>query len=292
MDIMHAILLNITPMLFRLWNAELLDLDTIADSRSDYVIPSELEKIGRAMAEARRDIPASLGHAPRNIATYYRSFKAAEWKGWLLLYGVPLLTQNLGSNYVANFRTLSRIFYRATQPSIHDINEIRRLCIKFVRGFETLYYRCEASRISVCRINTHFLLHLADYVQDCGPACYWWQYTMERFCGIIKPMARSKSQLNSSLTNALIKAELINHARFTMLLPNPTATPQHSLGLLDQFDYKLTRQQRVMLRELARQHYVERQIPQFNIVDGYRRFQMKEGMVVGSRYTHSSAITA
>ena len=35
----------------------------------------------------------------------------------------------------------------------------------------------------VCSVNVHYLLHLPAYIRDCGPARYWWQFPMERFCG-------------------------------------------------------------------------------------------------------------
>ena len=56
----------------------------------------------------------------------------------------------------------------------------------FVQTFETLYYRGDPERLQVCTINIHSLLHFSLYIRDCGPACYWWQFNMERFCGILK----------------------------------------------------------------------------------------------------------
>lgn len=60
-----------------------------------------------------------------------------------------------------------------------DIQRVHDLSMKFVQKFEELYYRCEFRFLPVCRINTHSLLHLSQYLRDCGPACYWSQWTME-----------------------------------------------------------------------------------------------------------------
>ena len=101
-DVMHAILLNNVPLLYRIWSSE------IELQGNDHVIPTaELEQIGAAMAKARAHIPMSLSRAPRDIFKHFRSFKAAEWKGWLLYYGCPLLHTHLKAPYLANFRTLS-----------------------------------------------------------------------------------------------------------------------------------------------------------------------------------------
>ena len=102
-DVMHAILLNDVPLLYRIWSSD------IELQGRDHVIPSaELEQIGLAMAKARTNVPMSLGRAPRDIFKHFRSFKAAEWKGWLLYYGCPLLHTHLKAPYLANFRTLSK----------------------------------------------------------------------------------------------------------------------------------------------------------------------------------------
>lgn len=181
-DVMHAILQNITPMLFRLWNGTLLPELDQRGSPSDYVITEELREIGRNMAGARQQIPASLGHAPRDIFKHYNGFKAAEWKAWLLLYGPSLLEQRLPEKYLVNFRDLRRIYFLSTKQCVTatDVQNIHNLAIKFVRNFEDLYYRHEVTRLSVCRINVHSLLHLAKNIEACASAAYWWQFPMER----------------------------------------------------------------------------------------------------------------
>ena len=172
-DVMHAILLNNVPLLYRIWSSEI-------ELQGNHAIPSnDLAQIGSAMAKARAHVPTSLGRAPRDISKHFRSFKAAEWKGWLLYYGCPLLHTHLNAPYLANFRTLSkffllhsslanfigRIYYHTTQFKIQDIEKIRRLCSKFVRDFERLYYRKKQECLHVCRINIHSLLHLAQQIE-------------------------------------------------------------------------------------------------------------------------------
>jgi hypothetical protein len=120
--------------------------------------------------------------------------------GRIRYYGIPLLDQHLGDECVDNFRQLSRIFSLATQRLIKETELVTldELTANFVRSYERLYYRREPKRLPVFSVNIHYLVHLASHIRGCRPMRYCWQYPMERYCGIIKPiMARSKSQLSS-----------------------------------------------------------------------------------------------
>jgi hypothetical protein len=220
-DIMHCVLLNIAGTLFRLWNGTKLGFEKESSAAAlddDYHLPKEaIGVISDTLATARTDIPADLCRAPRRIDKHYKGYKAAEWEAWIRYYGIPLLDQHLGDECVDNFRQLSRIFSLATQRSIKETELVTldELTANFVRGYERLYYRGEPKRLPVCSVNIHYLVHLASHIRDCGPMRYCWQYPMERYCGIIKPMARSKSQLSTSLANGVITREHFNHIRFT-----------------------------------------------------------------------------
>src|SRR5579871_1746895 len=226
-DIMHCVLQNVTPLLFKLWNRTKLAIDnnnsTSSTSNQDHSgLPSyhfeksDLDSIGDALVQSRATIPLSLGHAPRRIDKHYKGFKAAEWKAWLIHYGPPLLWKHLHETYLANFRDLG-IFYRlATTPvmSRSEIPRIAAIARKFVSTYEKIYYRGQQERLPVCTINIHSIIHFSDWIADSGPACYFWQFPMERFCGVIRPMARSKSKLGMSIINGVILTEHLNHLRF------------------------------------------------------------------------------
>ena len=126
------------------------------------------------------------------------------------------------------------------QYIIHEsiLPDLEDLTITFIRKYEELYYYQKSSYLSVYSVNIHYLLHLASHIQDYGPARYWWQFPMERYCGIIKPMARSKSQLSISLANRVIIDEYLHHIRFTR---EPEPQPQCSYPMfLDRFVTVLT----------------------------------------------------
>lgn len=128
-DIMHCVLQNVTPTLFKLWAGKKLAVDDLKKRGSqnyqnphpetpDYrLTKQQLEYVGETLASSRNRIPAYLGHAPRNISTHYNGFKAAEWKSWLILYGVPLLTGVLHERCVTKFHNTDILSASAYQPS-------------------------------------------------------------------------------------------------------------------------------------------------------------------------------
>jgi hypothetical protein len=109
---MHCVLLNITETLFSLWNQTKLspEQEGTADTSNSHLSKESIDAISKSLAAARGDIPASLCRAPRRIDKHYKGYKAAEWEAWLKHYGIPLLDQHLGDEYVDNFRQLNKIF--------------------------------------------------------------------------------------------------------------------------------------------------------------------------------------
>ena len=136
------------------------------------------------------EIPSYLGHAPHHINNHFNGYKAAEWEAWLKYYGIPLLDQNLADEPFQNFSQLSYIYTLATQHTIwwSELCTVSFLCSYFIQNYERLYYQNDPQQLPVCTVNIHYLAHLAAHIQDCGPAQYWWQFPMERYCGIVKPM--------------------------------------------------------------------------------------------------------
>ena len=190
-EIMYCILLNIVPSLFRLkiGKANIVDEDTIPAHR---LSTKTLQRVGAELEDATSAIPTSLWHAPRHVERHYNGFKAAEWKAWLILYGIPCLVNRLPDTHLHNFTVLSQIFTLATKHHLskQDIDKIEELSASFLQSYETLYYGGIPDRLRLCTVNFHYLVHLRQHIIDAGPAYYWWQFPMERYCGAISLMAR------------------------------------------------------------------------------------------------------
>jgi hypothetical protein len=228
-DLMHCILLNITKNLMLLWHGKKLDVDK--DHPGPYVLNADSASfLYNVVRTSRANIPVALGTLPSSME-YYTQFKAAEWKAFLDLYGPALMYNHIPDDAHANFCLLSEIWTRATQRSItyDDIDFIERSAIEFVREYERIYYHGDPQRMPACSINNHWLLHLADYIRDNGPACYWWSYPMERFCGWVREMATSKAHMGKSIANNQTRDEQINALRLRDYRGyiHPDRTPQH-----------------------------------------------------------------
>lgn len=287
-DIMHLVLQNIAPTLYALWNRTKLSCDK--DEHQPYHLGGEsIESISSALADSRSHVPTYLGHAPRRIDNHHKGYKAAEWEAWLKLFGVPLLDQRLNEQCVDNFRILCQIYTLATRHFLRpaDIRFLDALVVKFVQSYEQIYLGAGSShdlqRLPVCSVNIHYLLHFPLYIRDCGPARYWWQFPMERFCGVIKPKARSKSQLSTSLANMLVLTEHLNHVRFTRH-GQMTAEIRHLVypALQGRYNATLAPYQRRRLVSICGdgEEY---------IIKFYKKCQLRDDLTVGSIASQSQA---
>jgi hypothetical protein len=284
-DIMHLVLQNVAPTLYQLWSRKKLPIDKPGNrnftQQAYHLNDASLREISTSLVGARGDIPTFLSNTPRRIDKHYGGYKAAEWKAWLTLFGVPLLDQRLDDSCVDNFRLLSCIYSLSTQLSLRrsEVDLLDDLVVRFVRSYEDIYYRRDPQRLSVCSVNVHYLLHFPAYIRDCGPARYWWQFPMERFCGILKPMAKSKSQLNTSLANRLVIAECLNHVQFSRLRSAPPP-PTYPILLDKSSDgplpaSQLSSSQRCQLNE----RYGNGEITEVHF---YKRGQISDDITVGS----------
>lgn len=174
-DTMHCILLNILPVYLQILNGTLPGFPMPLSQ-------TDLKEMGERMSRAGALIPSSMGSAPRNISAHLKGFTASEWKAWLIFFCIPFLDGRVDVRVLDNLRVLRKVFLLATARSISSsqVSQIRDLCTRFVREYEAIHYQNLDSRLSACRINVHSLLHLADHVEDCGPATIFWQFLFER----------------------------------------------------------------------------------------------------------------
>lgn len=123
----------------------------------------EWTKIGDSQERSRKMIPQALGQGPRRIDKHSAGYKAKEWEallirdGPILLHGIPGFEA-----YYDNYMVFREIYQLGCSWSISttQIERIKTLCVDFVRRFESLYYQDDATRLKVCRINNHSILHL------------------------------------------------------------------------------------------------------------------------------------
>ena len=83
-------------------------------------------------------------------------------------------------------------FICARAISKEECNELGRLCMDYVIGYERLYFRGRRSRLKLMKSNLHVITYLADMIRDAGPVVGWWYFPMERFNGMMEGKERSK----------------------------------------------------------------------------------------------------
>ena len=58
------------------------------------------------------------------------------------------------------------------------------------------------------------MLHVAESIEDFGPYREYWQFPMERMCGMLIPLVKSQIHPYKSLWNNIILNERFNHLKF------------------------------------------------------------------------------
>ena len=169
-DIIHCFLLNVTPYIIGLWGGQKLvdkkpkNQPAGPAQKLDYVLNKDIWiEVGTAQETSRAFIPRQLGQAPRRIDKYAAGMKSAEWEALLVRDGLTLFEDFLDLDpFMVNFARLRSIYISARSwhvtPEMLKTLEIE--CPRWVTEYESLYYKGELSRASVCKINGHHIGHL------------------------------------------------------------------------------------------------------------------------------------
>ena len=91
--------------------------------------------------------------------------------------------------------------------SANQVENLRRLTIRFYRHFEKDYFRFQRDRSSLMKYSFHLLLHLPECVRDCGPLCNVDQFKVERYVGYLCTLLKSKFRPVRNLTRDLLTLE-------------------------------------------------------------------------------------
>ncbi|CAB4396019.1 unnamed protein product [Rhizophagus irregularis] len=161
---------------------------------------------------------------------------AEEWAGWITMYSLPLLKDYLPTKYYKGWS----FFVQAVQLcqkkviTMDELNNIDTLLLKFYVHYEREYYKFSANRLSAMKMCIHYILHVVASIKRNGPCCTTWQFPIERVCGMLLPLARSRLHPYKNITNNVYIIELFNHLRFyklvyQKLLPEKTIKEYHGL---------------------------------------------------------------
>ena len=104
-----------------------------------------------------------------------------------------------------------------TNEKVHDFYFQFLSTLKIlIKNFNVLKYRNYAEidnkdRTNIFLISFHYLLHVADSIEDFGPCRGYWQFPMERMCGMLIPLVKSQIHPYANLWNNIVLNERFNH---------------------------------------------------------------------------------
>lgn len=81
---------------------------------------------------------------------------------------------------------------------------------------EEYFYRYDWERLGACRPVFHQLRHVAEAIRWAGPMYVYWQYPMERLCGMIKFQIKSRQKTNVNIANVQMMVEQTNLLPFVL----------------------------------------------------------------------------
>jgi hypothetical protein len=186
----------------------------------------EWARIGRDMAAVRW--PSVWGQAPRDISLHSASFKAAEWRGFMLHTMVPLMTGRLPGPMVRSLGAFASALRRllSRQPlREEELDGLERAMVEFVHFYERTFYRREYELLRVCTSNAHQLLHLVGCLRACGPLWTHSQWAMERLIGRLTRQVAANGAPYTALANRVLMQAQLADSGGVVLSPLRTLLP-------------------------------------------------------------------
>ncbi|UZO29815.1 uncharacterized protein OCT59_023270 [Rhizophagus irregularis] len=150
-------------------------------------------------------MPNEIGHPSQDILKYHNGYKAVEWRNCIILFSLPLLKKYLNKRHLQGWSNIVKAVKLCLEPVILEdqVDDVQQLLKKFLDYYEREYYQHNSQRLAVCQISFYYLLHVANCIKYCGPSWTYWQFPMERICGILQPLIKSRLNLYSNLSNTL-----------------------------------------------------------------------------------------
>ena len=221
---MHLFWENVIILLFNHWRGRFFNrkdskahkFEKTSDSYN--IDPGVWSRIGEGMEGSKGNFPTAWGDALRNLAKHCHEFKAAEWRNFGLLIA-PIVLNDLHllpeECYEAFCDLIEAIDSATSDIPITDINNTIRLpLIGFLRHYERVYDRRKWDSLETCRGQIHFLAHVADFVEWCGPMNLYSQWSCERLCGSIAGGIRNRVQANRAASLSILRQQQIFHIPF------------------------------------------------------------------------------
>lgn len=194
--------------------------------------PEDWTEIGMDMEQSTTMVPASFGDPIRNFTEHCHHLKAAEWKIFSFLLAPIYLKRRLPDEDYDEFINLVDAIYLCCdyEISVGDIDVVEARLKRFVQYYERRYYGRRWERLPACLPVFHQILHVAQGIRWAGPMYVYWQWPMERVCGMIAATARSRVSANRNMAITLALNERRNHLPYVIALPASNSNDEDSDG--------------------------------------------------------------
>lgn len=164
---MHLLLLNVVPLLWRMFSGE---LGAHGDEPSNLVVSaSVVADTGRELRDARHTAPRSQARSLRNLAKSFRSYKAVDWMYFLMCTGgVVQADRILPPMYsmVMHLVRSCRLLFRPRGLSIEDLQSVESGLKSFCRDYYELVYGRDLARLPLCRSTIAAVLDVASNIRS------------------------------------------------------------------------------------------------------------------------------
>jgi hypothetical protein len=180
--------------------------------------PDQWEIIGRAFEESAAYFPTAFGDPLRNFHRHCHELKAAEWsivtRQAAPIFLKSLLPQEDYDGYLLIVDAL--LLLEKHTLTMEEIETVKDLIIKFSQYYEGRFYQQQWERLRVCLPTMHQLLHMYESLTAIGPSYIYWQWPMERLCGMITQTAKSRSAANQNIANSMVQDEQMNYLAYVL----------------------------------------------------------------------------
>jgi hypothetical protein len=180
--------------------------------------PDQWVMIGRAFEESACYFPTAFGDPLRNFHRHSHELKAAEWS-IVTRQAAPIFLKTLlpPEDYDGYLLLVDAILVLEKHTlTTAEIEMVKNLIIKFSQYYEGRFYQQQWDRLRVCLPTLHQLLHMHEFLTAIGPAYIYWQWPMERLCGMITQTAKSRSAANQNMANSMVQDEQMNYLSYVL----------------------------------------------------------------------------
>jgi hypothetical protein len=180
--------------------------------------PDHWTSIGSAFEKSACFFPGSFGDPLRNFQRHCHELKAAEWsivaRQAAPIFLKTLLPQEDYEGYLLLVDAI--VLLEKHSISAAEIQIVKDLIIRFSQYYEGRFYQQQWNRLRVCLPTMHQLLHVHQFLTALGPAYGYWQWPMERLCGMITQTAKSRSAANQNMANVMVQDEQMNYLPYVL----------------------------------------------------------------------------